>query len=84
MIDANHLEFGNGDIGIHMGVTSDVTLLIFRNLKKPALIGRLLSGSKAKEVELLDSDVVMSFTNAQSVNALIKCLQHVRRRAFEQ
>ena len=82
MINVNHLEFGNGDIGIHMGDTSDVALLVFRNLNKPALIGRLLSGTKAKEVELLDSDVVMSFSNTESIDALIKCLQRVRRRAF--
>ena len=83
MIDANHLEFGKGDIGIHMGDTSDVALLLFRNLDKPAPIGRLLKREKAREVELLKSDVVMSFTNSESIDALVKCLLHVRRRAFE-
>jgi len=33
LIDANHLEFGKGDIGIHINNTSDVALLVFRNLK---------------------------------------------------
>ena len=83
MIEANHLEFGKGDIGIHMSDTSDVALLVFRNLKKPAPIGRLLSGTKAKEVELFDCDVVMSFSNTESIDALMKCLKHVRKRTFE-
>lgn len=43
MIEANRLEFGKGDIGIHMGDTSDVALLVFRNLKNSAPIGRLLN-----------------------------------------
>ena len=82
MIEANRLEFGKGDIGIHMGDTTGAALLVFRNLKKPAPIGRLLNGSKAREMELLESDVVMSFSNTESINALIKCLKHVRRKAF--
>ena len=82
MIEANRLEFGKGDIGIHMGDTTGTALLVFRNLKKPAPIGRLLNGSKAREMELLESDVVMSFSNTESINALIKCLKHVRRKAF--
>jgi len=82
LIDANHLEFGKGDIGIHMGDTSDVALLIFRNLKKPAPIGRQLNGGRAREMELQKSDVVMSFSNTESIDALIKCFLHVRMRAF--
>ena len=49
MIDANHLEFENGDIGIHIGDASDVALLVFRNLKKPAPIGRQVDGKKQKD-----------------------------------
>jgi len=82
LIDVNHLEFGKGGIGIHMSDTSDVALLVFRYPKKPAPIGRLLSGNRAKEVELLKSDMVMSFTNIESTDALIKCLLNVRRNTF--
>lgn len=78
MIDANHLEFGKGDIGIHMGDTTGVALLVFRNLKKPAPIGRLLNGSEAREMELRKTDVVMSFSNTESIDALMKCLNVVR------
>ena len=74
----NHLEFGKGDIGIQMGDTSDVALLLFRNLDKPAQIGKLLSGQKRKEVEILDTDVVMSFSNTESIDALMKCLKVIR------
>ena len=63
----NHLEFGKGDIGIHMSDTSDVALLVFRNLKKPALIGRLLGDGSTKVTELLDTDVLMSFSNVESM-----------------
>ena len=83
MIEANRLEFGKGDIGIHMGDTTDIALLVFRNLKKPAPIGRLLNGGKAREMELRTTDVVMSFSNTESIDALLKCLIQVRKRAFE-
>ena len=73
-----HLEFGKGDIGIHMGDTSDVALLLFRNLDKPAPIGKLLSGQKRNE-EILDTDVVMSFSSTESIDALMKCLNLIRR-----
>lgn len=80
MIEANHLEFGKGDIGIHMGDTSDVALLVFRNLKKPAPIGRLLNGGEVREMELRNTDVVMSFSNTESIDALMKCLRVIRRK----
>ena len=80
MIDANHLEFGNGDIGIHMGDTSNVALLVFRNLRKPAPIGQQVDGNIAKEIELLNSDVVMSFSNTESIDVLMKCLKVIRRK----
>ena len=73
------MEFGKGDIGIHMGDTSDVVLLLFRNLNKPARIGKLLNGQKRAEVEILDTDVVMSFSNTESIDALMKCLKVIRR-----
>ena len=76
----NHLEFGKGDIGIHMGDTSDVALLLFRNLKKPAPIGRLVGDDSAKVTELLDTDVLMSFSNVESIDALMKCLLMVRQK----
>ncbi len=80
MIEVNRLEFGKGDIGIHMGDTTGAALLVFRNLKTPAPIGRMLNGSKTREMELLKSDVVMSFSNTESIDALMKCLKVVRRK----
>ena len=74
----NHLEFGKGDIGILMGDTSDVALLLLRNLDKPAPIGKLLNGQKRKEVKILDTDVVMSFSNTESIDALMKYLKIIR------
>ena len=77
--EGRHLEFGKGDIGIHMGDTSDVALLVFRNLNKPARIGKMLNGQRRAEVEILDTDVVMSFSNTESIDALMKCLKVIRR-----
>lgn len=74
----NHLEFGKGDIGIQMGDTSDVALLLFRNLDTPAPIGKLLKRQRRK-VEVLDSDIIMSFSNTESIDALMKCLKVIRR-----
>ena len=81
MIKSNgrHIEFGTGDIGIHMGDTSDVALLVFRNLKYPLPIGHMVGGSEARDIELLDSDVVMSFSNTDSIDALMKCLKLIKR-----
>jgi len=73
--EGKRLEFGKGDIGIHMGDTSDAALLLFRNLDTPAPIGKLLNRQRRREVEILDLDVVMSFSNAESIDALIKCLR---------
>ena len=77
--NGRHFEFGKGDIGIHMGDTSDVTLLLFRNLDTPAPIGKLLNRQRRRKVEILDSDVVMSFSNTDSIDALMKCLKVIRR-----
>lgn len=48
MIKSNvrHIEFGKGDIGIYMGDTSDVALLVFRNLKLLFQLGIWLVGMK--------------------------------------
>ena len=77
--EGRHLEFGKGDIGIHMGDTSDAALLLLRNLDTPAPIGKLLNRQRRRKVEILDSDVVMSFSNTDSIDALMKCLMVVRR-----
>ena len=77
--EGKHLEFGKGDIGIHMGETSDAALLLFRNLNTPAPIGKLLNRQRRRKVEILDSDVVMSFSNTDSIDALMKCLKVIRR-----
>lgn len=77
--EGRHLEFGKGDIGIHMGDTSDAALLLFRNLDTPAPVGKLLNRQRRREVEILASDVVMSFSNTESIDALMKCLKVIRR-----
>ena len=76
--EGKHLEFGKGDFGILMGDTSDVALLLLRNLDTPAPIGKLLNGQIRKEVKILDTDVVMSFSNTESIDALMKCLKIIR------
>ena len=81
--EGKHLEFGKGDIGIHMGETSDAALLLFRNLDTPAPIGKLLNRQRRREVEIMDSDVVMSFSNTESIDALMKSLKVIRRNLVE-
>lgn len=39
----------------------------------------MIGGNESKDVELLDSDVMMSFTNTDSIDALMKCLKVIRR-----
>lgn len=80
MIKSNgrHIEFGKGDIGIHMSDTSGVALLVFRNLGHPLPVGHMVGGNEKRVVELRKSDVVMSFSNADSIDALMKCLKVIR------
>ena len=78
--EGRHIAFGRGDIGIHMGVTSDVVMLMLRNLEKPFPVGKLVNGREPREVELLDTDVVMSFSNAESIDTFVKCLKIIRRK----
>lgn len=73
------MEFGKGDIGIHMSNTAEGGVLLFRNLDRPAQIGKVLNGKRRKVVELLDTDVLMSFSNVESIDALMKCLKVIRR-----
>ena len=77
--NGRRLDFGKGDIGIHMGDTAEGGLLLFRNLDKPSPIGKALKGKRRKELEILDTDVLMSFANAESIDALMKCLMVIRR-----
>ena len=77
--EGRHLEFGKGDIGIHMSNTAEGGVLLFRNLDRPAQIGKVLNGKRRKVVELLDTDVLMSFSNVESIDALMKCLKVIRR-----
>ena len=78
--NGRHLEFGKGDIGIHMGTTAEGGLLLFRNLEKPAPIGTVQNRKRRKEIELLDTDVLVSFSNTESIDALMKCLMVIRKK----
>lgn len=78
--EGKRLEFGKGDIGIHMGDTSDIALLLFRNLDTPTPIGKPVNRQRRRAVEILDSDVVMSFSNTESIDAFISCLRVIKRR----
>ncbi len=80
--DGRHLEFGNGDIGIHMGGTSDLAMLMLRNLDKSFPIGKMVHEREQSEVEILDTDVVMSFSNAESIDALMNCLKVIKQKLF--
>lgn len=62
-----------------MGDTSDVALLVFRNLEHPLPVGHMVGGNKVRDIELLNSDVMMSFSNTDSIDALMKCLKVIRR-----
>lgn len=74
-----HIVFGKGDIGIHMGCNSDTAMLMLRNLERPFPIGKLVKGKETREVELLDADIVVTFSNTESIDALMNCLKVIRR-----
>ena len=56
---------------------------IFCITNKLALIGQLLKKEKAREMELLKSDMILNFLNGESINELIKYLRIVKREASQ-
>lgn len=51
----NHLEFGQKDIGIHMSATSDVAMIVIRNLEKPSQIGGMTNIRKSRLLKILSA-----------------------------
>ena len=77
--DCVRLEFGQGDIGIHLGAAEDAAMLVFRDLEAPAPVGFMPRGAVREQLELQPTDVLMSFTDIRSIDVLILCLEQIRK-----
>ena len=86
MIDfyRNEISFGSGDVCIYMSGEQGCGRLIFRN-QEPQEIGVFKAPDPAEEMLQIDGgDIIMSFTNAQSVDAVIRSLLTIKALAFEE
>lgn len=78
----NLIEFGNGDVHIYMGLSPDKAALVLRN-GQPRPIG-FPQTSKLSKSELTTQwdDMLVTFSNPESIDAVIKALQYIRDGSF--
>lgn len=78
--DRRLLEFGSGDIGIGIGAVKGTATLVFINQEVRPL-GTLCANGEPF-YDLQPDDVMMTFSNPESIDVMIRCLQMVRTAAF--
>ena len=86
MIDfyRNEIAFGSGDVCVFMSSEQGCGRLVFRN-QEPQEIGVFQTADPSTETLLIEGgDIIMSFTNAQSVDAVIRSLQTIKALAFKE
>lgn len=80
-----YLKFGTGDIQIWLSAEKGTASLIFNNLDEPEPIGDMTTYPKGTSTyKIKPGDVVMTFSCAESIDAVINALQTVRHIAFEE
>lgn len=78
----NEIAFGSGDVCIYMSGEKGCGRLIFRN-QDPQEIGVFQAADPIEEQLQIDGgDIILSFTNAQSVDAVIRSLLTIKSLAF--
>lgn len=78
----NEIAFGTGDVCIYMSGEKGCGRLIFRN-QDPQEIGVLqVADSSEEQLQIDGGDIILSFTNAQSVDAVIRSLLTIKSLAF--
>lgn len=78
----NEIAFGTGDVCIYMSGEKGCGRLIFRN-QDPQEIGVFQAADPSEEQLQIDGgDIILSFTNAQSVDAVIRSLLTIKSLAF--
>jgi len=79
----NEIEFGSGDVCIFMSGEAGRGRLVFRN-QEPQPIGVFKNPAPDEEVLFIEGgDIIMSFSNPQSVDAVIRSLQTIKDLAFK-
>ena len=78
----NEIAFSTGDVCIYMSGEKGCGRLIFRN-QDPQEIGVFQAADPSEEQLQIDGgDIILSFTNAQSVDAVIRSLLTIKSLAF--
>lgn len=83
--DRRMIRFGNGDIEIAYGKTErNEGFLLFSNLDQPQPIGEISfpKDRRADRHILQDDDIMMTFSCPESIDAVINCLNTIKKLAF--
>lgn len=86
MIDfyRNEIAFGSGDVCIFISGEEGCGRLIFRN-QEPQEIGVFKDPAPNEQIlQIEGGDIIMSFSNAQSLDAVIRSLQKIKSLAFKE
>lgn len=78
------LAFGYGDIDITMASEPGTGYLAFKNLARPHPIGMQPVKKKRRYMDINAQDLIMSFTNSQSIDVMIRCLETIKGLAFSE
>ena len=78
------LAFGYGDIDITMASEPGKGYLAFKNLAHPRPIGMQPVKKKRRYMDINAQDLIMSFTNPQSIEVMIRCLETIKGLAFSE
>ena len=78
------LAFGYGDIDITMASEPGIGYLAFKNLAYPRPIGVQPVKKKRRYMDINAQELIMSFTNPQSIDVMIRCLETIKGLAFSE
>lgn len=79
----NTIKFGNGDVCIYLSVEPGCGRLVLRNQQKRKIgVYRKAKPSEAT-LAVRPDDVVMNFSNPESIDAVITSLQKIKKYAFQ-
>lgn len=75
------MEFGTGDVDLFVSYDDEHSLVVMENAPTPREIGKWKTGKKRQKVSakrFSEAPAVMSFTNVESIDAVICSLSQAR------
>lgn len=75
------VQFGTGEIGIATGIYEETPMIVFKNISKRK-VGELVPDEFTNKLETSKPEVVITFSNPESLDVLINFLMHIRNEQF--